>query len=124
MMPPRTSPFFQPAQLSRLHRGLTSRMRRALALLAILALIAIAAAGTIYFSMPRQAPAWTVARRAENPAPKARAATNEEGVAELEIEKDKQVRRLRVRKVGEQMVIEDVTPKEQKSPKKLWYQRK
>lgn len=124
MMPPRPSPFFQPAQLSHLHRGLNSATRRLLAVLAILALIAIAAAGTIYFTMPRNAPAWRTTRGASEPAVKARASTSEEGAAELEIVKDKQVRRLRVRKVGEEMVIEDVTPQEQKLPKKPWWQPK
>ncbi|MEN6305048.1 MAG: hypothetical protein ABFE07_14850 [Armatimonadia bacterium] len=123
MRPPKPSPFFQPAQFSHVRRGLNSPTRRALAWLAILALIAVAAAGTIYFTMPREAPAWKVARSADEPAVKARAATTEEGTADLEIQKDKQVRRLRVRKVGEQMVIEDVTPQEQKPPKKPWWKR-
>lgn len=123
MKPPKPSPFFQPSQLSHARRGLSSPTRRALSWLAVLAITAIAIAGTIYFAIPRQTPSWKAART-DAPAAKVRAATSEEGTAELEIERNRRTHRLRVRKVGEKMVIEDVTPEDQKSTKRPWWQRR
>lgn len=90
---------------------LRHRVRRFLAIFAVAAFTALAVGATIYLATPRDPGARWHNRTASRPPVKTTAVTNEPGSVDLQIAKKKDARTFRFRKVGEDWVIQDVTPK-------------
>jgi hypothetical protein len=111
------SPFFSHHQLRQGDRDLQEqiltrrRVRRAAAVLAAIAFLTLAVAGSIYLATPH-APGqsqWWRWHRAE-PQVKTTTMTTEPGTVDLQIQHGRKKSQYRFRKVGEDLVIQDVTP--------------
>lgn len=84
-------------------------MRRVLAVMAVASFVGLAIGSAIYLATPRYASRW------HTPPAQARvkttAVTNEPGTVDLQIQRQKEAQTYRFRKVGEDWVIQNVTPK-------------
>lgn len=90
---------------------LRHRLHRALAIAAVAAFTALAVGGALYVATPRNTGARWSNHAASKPAVKTTAVTNEPGSVDLQIQKKQEARTYRFRKVGEDWVIQDMTPK-------------
>lgn len=111
------SPFFSHHQLRQGDRDLQEqilarrRVRRVVALLGTIAFLTVAVAGSIYLATPHQPgqPQWWRWQRPE-PQVKTTTMTTEPGTVDLQIQHGRQKSQYRFRKVGEDLVIQDVSP--------------
>lgn len=122
MRPTRPSQFFRPRALQAPRppdQGrLTHAQRRLIAWAVVGAVLLLVAAMSIYLAHPER---WRQPRQAqasEQPA-SPKMLQKEPGVVEIEVERDGHKQTLRLRRVGDKLAVEDVTPKEEKS----WWER-
>lgn len=111
------SPFFSHHKLRQGDRDLQGhilarrRVRRAAAAIAAIAFVTLAVAGSIYLATPRERgqSQWWRWHRSE-PQVKTTTMTTEPGTVDLQIQQGRKKSQYRFRKVGEDLVIQEVTP--------------
>ena len=123
MRPSRPSRFFQQRALQASppppgRRRLTRTQRRLIAWLVVGSVLLLVAAVSIYLAHPERWRQPGEAQVSQQPvAPKM--VQKEPGVVEVEVDRDGRKQTLRLRRVGDKLAVEDVTPREEKS----WWER-
>jgi hypothetical protein len=128
MNAPRPSPFSAhlPRELSRPNRPaewfVRRQRRRVLRAVAVGLALLIAAGGTTYLASPRRVRLADLLPHRARAAPpvKATAVAEQTGTVDLQIERGRRSSSYRFRKVGEDWVIQDVTPKPPPGSRRAW----
>lgn len=100
---------------------LTHARRRVVAWVVALALFALAAGTAIYLAHPERWQHPGERKSAQGQETRTRIAQEEPGVAAVEVQRGRDTRTYRFRRVGKQVVVEETTPP--KPQKKGWWQR-
>jgi hypothetical protein len=122
----RSSPFFSRLALRQGNQDLQERLlarrrrRRVVGLVAVVAFLTVTVAGSIYLATPHRPGQWRPWHRGPaRPHVATTTMTTEPGTVDLQIRQPGKSQTYRFRKVGEDLVIQDVTPgKPQKARKR------